>query len=120
MLRKSACALVVMAVAAGAAAADEFFAEITRVDGNRLTYQKYEKGQKVGDAVTAEIAPSTTVAEYQRGTGAKKVVAGKAIEGGLKNAMFPTAPGDKALTAVITTTEDPKAVKQILVVPRRK
>lgn len=120
MLRKLACALVVMAVAVGVVSADEFFAKITKVDGNKLTYQKYEKGKKVGDPVTVEIAPGTTIAEFKRGTGAKKVVAGKAIEGGLKNKIFPTAPGDKELTAAITTSDDTKAVKRILVVLKLK
>jgi hypothetical protein len=45
------------------------------------------------------------------------LVAGDAIEDGLmKNKLFLTASGGKAVTAVITTAEGSNAVKQILVV----
>jgi hypothetical protein len=119
MIRKSVCALVVMTVAVGVATADEFLAQITKVDGNKITYQKYEKGEKVGDAVTTEIASDTKIAEGKRDVGAKKLVAGDAIEGGLKNKVFPTAAGDKGVTVAITT-DDNKAVKQILVLRNKK
>jgi hypothetical protein len=120
MIHRWAIAPVVIAVAVGVGAADEFFAQITKVEGNKVTYQKYEKGKKVGDPVTTDIASGTTIAEAKRDTASKKLVAGDAIEDGLKNKLFPTASGGKAVTAVITTAEGSNAVKQILVVRRLK
>jgi hypothetical protein len=118
MVCKSVGALVVMALAVGVATADEFMATITKVDGNKITYQKYEKGQKIGDAVTVEVAADTVIADSKRG-GAKKVVAGDAIEGGLKNMLFPKESGDKAVTAAITTDAN-NVVKQILIYRNKK
>jgi hypothetical protein len=118
MVRKSVGALVVMALAVGVVTADEFMASITKVDGNKITYQKYEKGQKVGDAVTVEVAADTVIADGKRG-GAKKLVAGDPIEGGLKNKLFPKESGDKTVTAAITTDAN-NAVKQVLILRNKK
>ncbi len=43
MVRKLFCAMFVMTLAVGFAAADDFFATITKVDGDKVTYQKYKK-----------------------------------------------------------------------------
>ena len=46
MIRKLVCALFMMTVAIGFVMADEFTATVTKVDGNKITYQKYKKGAK--------------------------------------------------------------------------
>ena len=120
MIRRAICALVVFAVAVGFVTADEFMAQITRVDGNKITYQKYSKGEKDGDAVTIEVASDAKVAEGKRGSGARPYVAGDDVEGGLKNKIFPTAPGDKGVTAYMATGDGNKTVKQVLVLRNKK
>src|SRR6516164_11793664 len=58
MTRKLFCSMFVMTLAIGFVAADEFNATITKVDGDKVTYQKYlkfkkgEEKKKDGDAVT--------------------------------------------------------------------
>src|SRR6516162_5127792 len=120
MVSKSVCALVAMIAAIGIAAADELLVQITKVDGNKITYQKYEKGQKVGDAVTIEVTTDAKSAEGKRAVGDKKFMAGDPIEGGLKNKLFPKDAGDKGVTVAITTSDDNKAVNQILVLRNKK
>jgi len=62
--------MFVMAVAVGFVFADTFQATITKVDGNKVTYQKYKKGakgakgEKDGDAVTMEAAKDAKVLKY--------------------------------------------------------
>ena len=120
MVRKSICALVVLTAAIGVVTADEFMAQITRVDGSKITYQKYEKSKKVGDAVTVEVAADAKIAVAKRASGVKGLVAGDTIEGGLKNKLFPRDPKDRGVYAYITTSDDNKAVNQILVILNKK
>jgi hypothetical protein len=99
--------MFVMTLAIGFVAADEFTATITKVDGNKVTYQKYlkvkkgEEKKKDGDAVTIS-AKGAKVAKGNFDKDAKKLVAGDAIEGGLKNEMF-TKITEKGVNARITT-----------------
>jgi hypothetical protein len=127
MVRKLFCAMFVMTLAVGFAAADDFFATITKVDGEKVTYQKYKKstekgkkGEKDGDAVTIP-AKGAKVAKGKFNKDAMKFEAGDAIEGGLKNEMF-TKLGEKGVGAFITTEgEGAKAkVTQILVFGGKK
>ena len=46
MARKLFCAMFVMTIGIGFVCADEFTATITKVDGDKVTYQKYLKVKK--------------------------------------------------------------------------
>lgn len=124
MLKKLFGSLLVLTVAIGFAFADEFNATITKVDGNKITYQKYKKkmkgqkeAEKDGDPVTIEAAKDVKVA---KGTVVKgKAEVGDAIEGGLKAEVF-TKIGDKGVAARITTSDDNKSVTQVLVITPKK
>ena len=43
MVRKLFCSMFVMTLAIGFVAAEDFTATITKVDGDKVTYQKYKK-----------------------------------------------------------------------------
>jgi hypothetical protein len=122
MIRKLACAVAVMVVAVGFVMADEFTATIHKVDGNKITYQKYKKGTKKGEAPTKDgeavtvSAEGATVAKGTFNKDTKKVEKGDAIEGGVKAlAEMVTKSGEKGVTARITTSDDNKKATQILV-----
>jgi len=119
MVRKLVCAMFVMTVAIGFAFADEFNATITKVDGNKVTYQKFKKKEKDGDPVTIEVAKDAKILTGKFDKDAKKLVAGDPIEGGLKSDTFAKI-GDKGLPVRITTDADNKTVTQILVGGKKK
>jgi hypothetical protein len=126
MIRKLVCAMFVMVVAIGFAFADEFNATITKVDGNKITYQKYKKakkgakGEKDGDPVTIEVASDAKVTKGMFDKDAKKFVAGDAIEGGLKADIFAKATEEKGVAARIVTDADNKKVTAIMTVGGKK
>jgi hypothetical protein len=125
MLRKLVCAVFMLMVTIGLVTAEEFTATITKVDGNKITYQKYlkakkgEKAEKDGDAVTIEAAKDVKVFKGTFNKDTKKVEAGDAIEGGLKAEIF-TKISEKGVRASITTDDDKKVVTQILTVGGKK
>ncbi len=127
MIRKLVCAMVVMVAVIGVVVADEFTASITKVDGNKITYQKYKKaekgkkgvGEKDGEPVTVAVAKDAKIAQGKFNKDTKKLEAGDAIEGGLSAPVFSKI-GDKGVAARITTDADNKTVTQILVVGGKK
>ena len=120
MFRKQVFALVVMVAAIGFVAAEEFQATITKVDGDKITYQKYKKGmkgkkgEKDGDPVTVTVAKDAKIVKGKFNPDAKKLEAGDAIEGGLKSDTFAKASEEKGVTVRITTDDDSKKVTQIM------
>jgi len=123
MIRKLACAMFVLVAGIGFVMADEFNATITKVDGNKITYQKFKKGmkgkvgEKDGDPVTIEAAKDVKV---NKGTVTKgKAEVGDAIEGGLKADLFKNI-GEKGVQARITTSDDNKSVTAVLVTAKKK
>ena len=124
MFKKLVGAMFVMTVGIGFAFAEEFNATITKVDGNKITYQKYkkkQKGEKVaekdGDPVTIEVAKD---AKIVKGTVVKgKAEVGDPIEGGLKSDTFAKI-GEKGVPARLTTSDDNKSVTQVLVIQPKK
>lgn len=123
MVRKLVCALFVMTVGIGFVIADEFNATITKVDGDKITYQKFKKAakkgeapEKDGDAVTIS-AKGAKVLQGKFDKDAKKFVAGDAVEGGLTSETFKN---EKGVAARITTDGDNKTVTQILVTGGKK
>ena len=122
MFRKLACAMVVMVVSFGFVLADEFRGTITKVEGDKVTVQKYKKsevkgkkGEKDGDPVTLTAAKDVTVAKGKSAKGGK-VEAGDKIEDGLKSDVF-TKIGEKGVNASVTTEGD--KITQILVIEKK-
>jgi hypothetical protein len=121
MIRKLVCTMAVMLVGIGFVMAEEWNGIITKVDGNKITFQKTKKVNKKaendGDPVTIEAAKDVKV---NNGTVKKGVATvGDPIEGGLKNDMFSKI-GAKGVQARLTTSDDNKSVTQVLVVGKKK
>jgi len=125
MFRKLVCAMVVMVVCIGFVMAEEFNCTITKVDGDKITYQKFKKAkkgqpaEKDGDPVTIGVAKDAKISKGMFDKDAKKFVAGDAIEGGLKSETF-TKIGEKGLPVRLTTDADNKSVTVILVTGGKK
>jgi len=139
MIRKLACAMLVMTVGIGLVAAEEFTATITKVDGDKVTFQKFKKGEKGkkgekdGDAVTLTVAKDAkiTKAKFSFDKDNMKAVwtSEGAVEGGLKNDIFKIEEkkepekdkkkgkgfgfGGGGLNAQITTSDDGKTITAI-------
>lgn len=122
MLRKLVCSIFVMVVAIGVAFADELTGQITKVDGNKITFQKTKKAkgkkgkaENDGDPVTYEVAKDAKIIKGKFDMDAKKVVDGDPVEGGLTADIFKNATAEKGVGATITTTDDNKSVTKIRV-----
>jgi hypothetical protein len=125
MIRKLVCAMAVMVVGVAFVMADEFNATITKVDGDKITYQKFKKvkkgqpAEKDGDPVTISVAKDAKIVKGMFNKDTKKVEAGDKIEGGLTADTF-TKAGEKGVAARITTDADNKTVTQIMVTGKKK
>jgi hypothetical protein len=143
MFRKLVCSLFVMGVCISIVAAEEFTARITKVDGDKVTFQKYKKGEKGkgfggqekdGDPVTLPVASNAKITKSKGkfDADAKKFTwePDGAIEGGLKNEIFKIEEkkkdepkekgkgkgfgfGAPGLQAQITTSDDGKSITAI-------
>lgn len=120
MFEKFSGVLILMIVSVGLAAAEEFGATITKVDGDNVTFYKTvikpgEKPQK-GEAITLP-AKNAKVYEgkiqFNKDKKMVEIVAGDAIEDGLKNEVFKLV-GKASITVRITTADDNKSITQIL------
>jgi hypothetical protein len=115
-----------MTVAVGFVLAEEFQAGITKIDGDKVTIQKFKKGKKGvkgeadGDPVTLTVAKDAKVVKGMFDKDKKAMVAGDALEGGLKHETFSKASTDAPVMVTITTDDDKKTVTQILVAGKKK
>jgi hypothetical protein len=104
-----------LVVCCGFVAAEEFGATITKVDGDNVTFQKTEKGQK-GEPMTLSAKDAKVlVGKIQFNKEQKKIeiLPGDPIEGGLKNDVFKLV-GKASINARITTSDDNKSIIRIL------
>ncbi len=119
MFRKLVCAVFVMTVSLGLLAAEEIRGVVTKVDGDKVTVQKFKKGEKGkkgekdGDPIVITVAKDAKIAKAKLAD--KKLEAGEALADGLKNEIF-TKIGEKGVGVLITTDDTSKAATQILVV----
>ena len=121
MLRKLVCAMFVLTVSIGFLAAEEIRGVITKVDGDKITVQKYKKGEKGkqgekdGEPVVITVGKDAKIAKAKF-SAEKKLEAGDALADGLKNEVF-TKIGEKGVSVRITTDDTSKAATTILVMP---
>jgi hypothetical protein len=117
---KLVCTLAAVLAFVGMAMADTFTAIITEVKDGKVTFYKgsfnkeEKKFEKSDTATTLPVSSDVKVAKSKFDKEAKKVVAGDAIEGGVKNEMFNKIP-EKGMFATITTDSDNKKITEILV-----
>ena len=126
MIRKIGFAAVVLFAAIGFAAADTFTCTVTKVDGDKVTFQKYKKstekgkkGEKDGPAVTLTVAKDCKIVKGKFNAD-KKLEAGDPIEGGLKADAFAKASEEKGVGARITTNADNTSITEIVVFGGKK
>jgi hypothetical protein len=111
MLRRFVCAAVILVLGVGVVMAEEFMGMITKVEGGKVTFTEF-KGKEKGDAKTLPVAEKVKVVKGKFNKDTKKMEAGDAIEGGLKNEMF-TKIGEKGVFASIVTDKDNKQITEI-------
>jgi len=108
MIRNFACVLVVFAATLGVAAAEQFLADITKVEGNKVTFIKYD-GKSEGQ-VTLPAADNVKVVRGSFVGKNKKVMPGDELKGGLSNERFK-----EMLFVQIITDADAKVITEIRV-----
>ena len=91
MLRKFVCAVVIVGLGIGLAAAEELKGRITKIEGTKITFQAMEGKDKKGEAKVYDLAPTAKVTS---GKDNKEVV------GGLKSAQLSKI-SDKGVAATI-------------------
>jgi hypothetical protein len=121
MLRKVIAASLVLVLSVGVCFAEEIRGVIIKVEGGKVTFAKLEgrgKDAKKGEEMTLPVAKDVKVVGLKFNQEAKKVEAGDAIEGGLKNKMFSEI-GEKGIRGTIITDEGNKKITEIRVMQRR-
>jgi hypothetical protein len=115
MFRKCVGAVFVLVVFVGFTLADEIRAFITKVDGNKVTFQEnLGKGQK-GEAKTLPVSDKVKVVKGVFNQDTKKFDAGDPIDGGLKAEVFSKIDAEKGLQATLITDKDNKSITEIRV-----
>lgn len=141
-MKKFAVAAVCTFALVGFVMADEFGANITKVDGSKITYFKtkagmgkkggggkgggkgFGGGMKDGDAITGDASASVKVVKGMfdmDNPGTFK--AGDPIEGGLKNDMFKSIDDAKGINCRITVADDGAdkgKITQIMIIGGKK
>jgi len=120
-MRKFVCAAVVAVCSVGIAMAADFTAIITKVEGDKVTFKKTEKGQPVGEEMTL---PMSKDAKVFKGKGKKGVfeTVGDALEKDAYTAAITKGVEGKAkgAQAYITTDDGGKAITRILLTGGKK
>jgi hypothetical protein len=98
MLRKFVFGFVVVAFSVGVLAAADLNGRITKVDGDKITFEEGKKGE-YKDAKVYTVAKDAKIMK-----GGKKGSEPTALSGGLTNEMFKTI-GEKGIGATITTDD---------------
>jgi hypothetical protein len=106
MLRQIIGAAVLVVVVVGITFADEFRAVITKVEGDKVTFNEF-KGKSKGAEHTMPVADKVKVVKGKFNKETKTVEAGDEIDEGLKNPMF-TKIGEKGIPGMIITDADKK------------
>ena len=93
----------------------EFRATIVKVDGNKVTFTKNAKKGEKGEEATLPATDKVKVSKGKFNMDTKKVEAGEALEGGLKNEAVKAGAA-----ATIVTDDDGKNITEIRITERKK
>jgi hypothetical protein len=116
MTRKFVLSVMVLIGCLGLTLADEFTGIVRKVDGDKVTFVKFEKGKKGGDETTLPTSDKVKVVKGKFNKDTKMVEAGDEIENGLKNEMFSKDKiGEKGVFARITTDDKGEKITEIRV-----
>ncbi len=120
MVGKLCCSMVVFAVAIAFVGADEYIGKITKVDGEKITFQKMtkakkgEKSKEDGDPVVLTADKDTKFFKKTFDKDTKKLVE-EALPDGIKSEIFTKIDPEKGLPASITTEGDTKKATKVVV-----
>ena len=120
MLRKLACAAVVLTFSVGLILAEEFGVNIKKVDGNTITAIKGAKKGEKGTEVTLTTIADVKVLKGKVNEETKKLEPGDPIEDGLKNKMFTDIDSEKGIRGMLVTDDDNKKITEIRIYPKKK
>ncbi len=117
---KLACTVCAVFGFVGLAMADTFPAIITKIEGNKVTFYKFNFKEKTkGESMTLPAASDVKVNMGKLNFEEKKLEVDGPIENGLKNKRFTDLP-EKGMFARITTNADNTKITEIVVTPRKK
>ena len=111
-MRKMIAVAVVFVIGLGIAMAEDVRGTLKSVDGNKLVITKFMKGGK-GEDATYTVPTTAKIVSGKRNPDTKKVEAGDALDGGLKNEMVKAG-------AFVTLTVDGETVSQVMVSAGKK
>ncbi|HYV37582.1 MAG TPA: hypothetical protein VE988_17890 [Gemmataceae bacterium] len=116
-MKKFFFAAVCTFAVAGFALADEFSVVITKIDGNKVSYYKADKGQKLADAkeMTSTIAKDVKVLKGKIDTTALTLVADGPLAAGIKGDVFKSIDASKGLIGRLTPDDKSGEITQIIV-----
>jgi hypothetical protein len=118
MVSKLFCSMFVMVAVVAFVVADDFSGVITKVDGDKITFQemtkakKGAKAEKVGDPKTLTVTDKTKFAAKKFDPDTKKVVEDD-LKDGIKAEVFTKIDTDKGVNATVTI-EDGKLTKVLV------
>jgi hypothetical protein len=119
MLRKVVSAAVILVLCVGVTLAEEIRVFITKVDGDKVTFQENKGKGERGDSKTLPVDAKVKVVKGKFDKDTKKTVStDEAIPDGLKNKMF-TNISEKGVGATIITDKGNKKITEILVTAGR-
>jgi hypothetical protein len=121
MLRRVIYAGFLAGVSCGVAAADDFIAMITRVDGSKVSFRRVvvklgEKWGNYGDEETLVAAEDVKVHKGRRDRQTKKIEAGDDIPDGLKDDPLKGLAPPRTLGARLITDDSDKKISKIIVI----
>lgn len=120
MVRKLVCSMVLFVVAVAVVGADEYIGVITKVDGEKITFQKKTKAKK-GEPSKDDGAPVVLTAnkdtKFFKKTFDKdtKKAGEEALPDGIKSEVFTKIDPDKGVGATVTTEGDSKVASKVVV-----
>jgi biopolymer transport protein ExbD len=120
MIRKLVCSMFVMTVAIGFVCADDYFGVVTKVDGDKITFQKMTKAkkgaksEKEGDPVVLTVDKDTKYFTKKYNKDDKKFVEDD-LKDGIKAEVFTKIDPEKGVNATITTEGDKKVATKVVI-----
>jgi len=122
-MRKFVCAAIVTVCTVSVAMAAEFTAAVTKIEGNKITFKRTEKG-KVAEDAKEETMTLANDAKVFKGKGKKGVfeTVGDALEKADYTALITKGIEGKKKSANvhITTDADNKQITRILIIQGKK
>jgi hypothetical protein len=112
MLRQIVGAAILLVLVVGLALADEIRAVITKVEGDKITFNEAKKKGEKGPEHTMPVADNVKVVKGKMNRETRKFEAVETVEEGLKHKVFSTI-GEKGIPSTIVTDAENKKITEI-------